>query len=59
MKASADLQLECNQHTFHQRSLATYSPTDYMGIDSFRQQPFWHHNALPPTPHTTPVEDMI
>jgi len=59
MKASADLQSECNQHAFHQGSLATYSPTDYMGIDSFRQQPFWYHNALPPTPHTTPVEDMI
>jgi len=61
MRASADLQLECNQHAFlpSRGSLTTYSPTDYMNISSLNQQPFWYHNALPPTPHTTPVEDMI
>jgi len=60
MKASVDLQLECNQHAFHpsQGSLTMYSPTDYMNIGSLNQQPFYY-NALPPTPHTTPVEDMI
>jgi len=54
MKASADLQLDLLQG-----SLATHSPTDYMGTNSFGQRPFWYRNAPPPTPHTTPVEDMI
>jgi len=61
MKASADLQLECNHHTSHppQGSLTTYSLTDYMDIGSLNQRPLWYHSALPPTPHTTPVKDVI
>ena len=61
MKASADLQLECNQHAFHplQGSLATHSPTDYKGTNSFGQRPFWYRNTPPPTPHTTPIKDML
>ena len=54
MKASANLQLNP-----FQGSIATHSPTDYMGASAFGQRPFLYHNTPPPTPHTTPVKDVI
>jgi len=61
MKALADLHLECNHHASHppQGRFTTYSPTDYMDTSSLNQWPLWYCNTFPPTPHTTPVEDMI
>ena len=61
MKASAKLHLECKCCApYSPKGLySTCSPTDYMDMEFLSQQPLWYHNALPPTPHTTPVEDMI
>jgi len=61
MKASAKLHLECKHCApYPPKGLyTTCSPMDYMDMEFSSHQSLWYHNTLPPTPHTTPIEDRI